>query len=160
MAIKVFNTFRVKRSATQQAAMQKLTSPGAKVFNQYKDVLMISAIIGYNENKYVPIEKGASDGVLMQFFTERDYDIMDLIAYAHDKSQEILKEEKKYEIFSSYANGGFPILLEKLEITTIDEVEHMSIDAARSLQKKYFSLLLGNEFDNTDSELNDEDLFI
>jgi len=158
MAIKVFNAFRIKRSANQQEAMVKLTN--SHVFNQYKDILMISALIGYNENRYVPIEKVASDGVLMQFFSERDYDIMDLIAYSHKKEQAILKKEDKYEIFSSYANGGFPILLKKLGIENINEIEAFSTEEARMLQSKYYRLLLSGDFYSEDTTLTDDDLFI
>ena len=82
-----------------QDAMKKLID--AKIFDAYKDILMISAIIGYNLNLYVPIKKNASDGVLMQFFSQNDYDIMDLLAFSKTKSQIVIKSDEKYEIFSA-----------------------------------------------------------
>ncbi len=153
MSVYVNNTFRIKRSANQQEAMKKLTD--ANIFDQYKDILMVSAIIGYNENQYIPIEKAASDGVLMQFFSEKDYDVMDIISYAHEKEQKIVKDDKKYEIFANYANGGFPILLEKLDINITEEID---TDTARKAIIKYYMLLLSNGF-KTDV-LKNEDLLI
>lgn len=47
MSIYVNNTLRIKRSHSQQNKMSQLTKAG--VFTAYKDILMISAIIGYNE---------------------------------------------------------------------------------------------------------------
>ena len=115
MAVHINNKYRIKRNANQQEMMQKLMS-GNKLFDSYRDILMLSAAIGYANNAFVPIVKMASDGVLMQFFSEKDWDFMDLIAYAHKKEQNVLYSDEKYEIFSSYANGGFPILLRLLEI--------------------------------------------
>lgn len=153
MSVYVNNQFRIKRSANQQELMQKLNKSG--VFDGYKDILMISAIIGYINNRYVPIEKSSSDGVLMQFFSPIDYDIMDLIAYAHKKEQAIIKSDYKYEIFSSYANGGFPILVQKLGISKEQEIDE---DMRRKLIKKYYSLLLTNGFVVLPEEIN-SDLF-
>ncbi len=141
MSIYVNNQFRIKRNAAQQEDMQKLVA--AKIFDGYKDILMVSAIIAYNVGSYIPIDKAAGDGVLMQFFSEKDYDIIDLIAYAHKKEQSIITTDEKYEIFSSYANAGFPILLDKLEITNIDDI---SQDEARKAQIRYYKLLLTNGF--------------
>lgn len=144
---------RIKRSADQQEMMQKLLS-GFKVFDAYRDILVISAVIGYVNKAFKPIERQASDGVLMQFFTENDYDLMDLLAYSHAKEQAILKSDEKYEIFSAYANGGFPILLELLDID-----ENTEIDAAvqESILVKLAGLILSNQIRLAPAE---EDLFL
>lgn len=139
MSIYVNNTFRIKRNANQQEAMQRLVA--AKIFDGYKDILMISAMIAFNAGSCVTIEKAASDGVLMQFFSMKDYDIVDLIAYAHKKEQNVITSDEKYEIFSSYANAGFPLLLDKLELTGTDEI---SQEDARKAQIRYYKLLLCN----------------
>lgn len=139
MSIYVNPKIRIKRNASQQDMMQKLTS-GFKIFDSYRDILVLSAIIGYLNKQYVPVEKPASDGVLMQFFSENDYDLMDLIAYAHTKEQSVLKKDDKYEIFAAYANGGFPILLQVLEIgpdTEIDEL--LQEDILKKLHAKLLS---------------------
>lgn len=150
MSIYVNNNFRIKRSASQQELMQKMIQ--AKIFSQYKDILMISAIIGYLNNRYLPIEKVASDGVLMQFFNDKDYNIIDLIAYSRKKEQSIIKSDEKYDIFSSYANGGFPILVKKLGI---DQNKEITSDDAKKIVIKYYTLLLTKGFaeKNIDSSL-------
>ncbi len=153
MSFYINNTYRIRRSALQHDAMKKLVECG--VFGQYKDILMVSAIIGYKENKYVPIEKTAQDRVLMSFFSPKDYDIMDLLAFAHEKNQSIVKDDKKYEIFENYANGGFPILLEKLGVDINEEID---VDTARKTIVKYYMLLLSDGFKSTG--LSDEDLFV
>ena len=132
--------------------MKKLIE--AKIFDEYKDILMISAVIGYINNKYIPIVKQASDGVLMQFFSQRDYDVMDLLAYAHTKEQSIIKSDEKYEIFSSYANGGFPLLMESLDLPAgqITEVQ------GKEILSKYYELLLTNSF--FEKVIEDNDLLI
>lgn len=141
MSIYINNQLRIKRNALQQESMQKLVA--AKIFDGYKDILMISAVVAFNAGKFKKIEKMASDGVLMSFFSEKDYDIIDMIAYAHKKEQNIITSDEKYEIFSSYANAGYPILLEKLELDGVDEI---SQDEARKAQIRYYKLLLSNGF--------------
>lgn len=151
MSFYVNPKIRIKRSADQQEMMQKLLS-GNKIFDAYRDILVLSAIIGYVNKAYKPITRQASDGVLMQFFTETDYDLMDLIAYSHTQEQYILKSDDKYEVFAAYANGGFPILLELLDIN-----EQTEIDTSRqeAILVKLASLLLTSQIqlaptDNSD----------
>jgi dnd system-associated protein 4 len=152
MSIYVNNQFRVKRSAIQQEMMKKLVDAG--VFEQYKDILMISAIIGYQNNQFIPIEKRASDGVLMQFFSPVDLDIIDLLAYSRAKEQSILYKDEKYDIFSAYANGGFPWLVDKLGISEDEKIDE---ETKRKLIKRYYKLLLSNGFvvslDDLDKQL-------
>ena len=114
---------RIRRNGDQQDDMQKLRN--SKIFETYRDILMISAILGYRNHVSTPLQKGGPDGVLMQFFTERDYDIMDMLAYAETKSPQIIKSDDKYEIFSSYANAGFPILKKilNLDLNNITEAD-------------------------------------
>lgn len=148
--------YRVRRSASQQEAMKKLIGTAqARLFEDYSSIIMVSAIIGYIENKYVPIEKPASDRVLMQFFSERDFDIIDLIAYGRTKEQSIVQSDKKYEILENYANGGFPLLLDKLEI---DLKEDFDTAAARKALIKYYMLLLSNGFHS--NTITESDLLI
>lgn len=154
MSIYINNVYRIKRSASQQEQMQKMIKAG--IFEQYKDILMISAVVGYNEKRYVPIEKVAADGVLMSFFNQKDYDIIDLIAYSYKREQTIIKSDKKYEIFESFANGGFPVLVNKLGILFEEEI---SKDEARKVQSKYYKMLLSGEFMPNINDMNDE-LFI
>lgn len=150
MSFYVNSKYRIKRSADQQEMMQKLIN-GNKVFNAYRDIMVLSSVIGYVNHAYVPVKKPASDAVLMQFFTETDYDLMDLLAYAHSKEQAILKEDGKYEIFEAYVNGGFPILLELLEIDATTEID---VAKQEGILVRLASLLISNQVNKAD------DLFI
>lgn len=147
MSFYVNSKYRIKRSADQQEMMQKLIS-GNKVFNAYRDIMVLSAVVGYVNHAFIPVTKPASDGVLMQFFTETDYDLMDLIAYAHAQEQAILKEDGKYEIFEAYANGGFPILLELLEIDVTTEIDTTKQE---EILVRLASLLISNQINKADS---------
>ena len=129
--------YRIKRSAAQEKQMQYLTQD-LKIFQSYSQVVMASAIVGYINKECSFITDPASDGILMQFFTQRDYDVMDFLAYAFKKEQAVLKTTEKYEIFSAYANGGFPILVKKLGIN-FDEPEK---NDRLAILRKYYSLLL------------------
>ena len=131
--------YRVKRSAAQEKQMQYLSqSADMKIFQSYSQIIMASAIVGYIYHAYDPDFEPASDGILMQFFTQRDYDVMDFLAYAHKKEQAVLKTTDKYDILSAYANGGFPILVDKLGIN-FDEPEKNN---RLAILRKYYSFLL------------------
>ena len=117
--------------------MQYLTQD-LKIFQSYSQVVMASAIVGYINNECSFVTEPASDGILMQFFSQRDYDVMDFLAYAYKKEQAVLKTTEKYEIFSAYANGGFPILVDKLGINFNDPEKNDRL----AILKKYYSLLL------------------
>lgn len=147
MSFYVNSKYRIKRSADQQEMMQKLLN-GNKVFNAYRDIIVLSAVVGYVNHAYVPVSKPASDAILMQFFTETDYDLMDLIAYAHAKEQAILKEDAKYEIFEAYANGGFPVLLELLEVDVTTEIDAAKQEAILVLLAR---LLISSQITASDS---------
>lgn len=145
MSIFVNQKYRIKRSAEHEEKMRYLIQE-IKIFEDYSQILMLSAIIGYNNNLFVPFTNYASDGVQIQFFTETDYDIIDFIAYGRLKQQSILKDSKKYEIFENYAYAGFPLLVDKLGIDFIDKNNNDRL----SILKKLYALLLANEFNFKD----------
>ena len=138
MGIYTNEKYRVKRSAEFENQMKYLRDLG--IFSDYASVLTVSAVIGYNNNLFVPVTKSASDAVQIQFFNPRCRDIMDLIAYAHEKKQSILSEDGKYTIFEAYANGGFPVLIEKLEV----DFDEPSKNDRLKILENYFRLLLLN----------------
>ncbi len=133
--------YRIKRSAAQEEQMKYLWQD-LKIFQSYSQILMISAVIGYNNNAYAKIERAASDPVQITFFTERDKDFMDFIAYARTKDQSVLSTNDKYEIFESYANGGFPILVDKLGVNFTEPNKNDRLQ----ILKEYYKLLLTNGF--------------
>ncbi len=155
MSVYVNTHYRIKRSMDQQDMMQKLTANN-RIFESYRDILVLSAVIGYLNKKFIPIKSPASDGVLMQFFTENDYDLMDMIAFAHTKDQFVIKSDEKYEVFASYANGGFPILIEKLGIDNTTEIDPV---IQRSLVTKLYAALLSKSFIKTIKD-DEGELFI
>lgn len=138
MGFLINHKYRIRRNAEYEKDMQALMD--AKVFRSYRDILIISAIIGFNNEKKIPINKTASDGVQMQFFTEDDYDLMNLIAYADTKDKNIVNDNKKYEVFEQYSNAGFPLLLEHLEIIN----DGTEINRQKALIK-YFELVISGD---------------
>lgn len=144
MAFLVNSRYRIRRNADQEVIMLALRD--AKIFSAYRDILMSSAIIGFNNESRVPIEKAASDGVLMQFFNENDYDLINLIAYAETGDKAILNKDEKYKIFEEYANGGFPILLGLLDI--VDDGTELN---RQKVLINYFKLLTSGTLGIKDS---------
>ena len=134
----VDNSYRFLRNAEQQEKMVQLRD--LKIFPDYSKIMMASAIIGFKNGVYEEIKNRASDGVQLQFFTPEDLDVIDLIAYAHKKDQKILRDKEKYHIFESYANGGFPILYEKLGVN-----EDTTIDKREEILTKYYTLVKGKK---------------
>ena len=140
MSIYVFDRYRIKRNEEQEAQMKYLIQD-LKIFQSYSEILVISALIGYNNNAFVPIEK-QGDTVLMNSFSQNSYDIMDFIAYSHAKEQSILQKEEKYSIFESYANGGFPILVKALDVDFIEKTKNDRL----TILNNYFIALIYNSF--------------
>lgn len=141
MAIITNLNYRFKRSANQEERMRYLVHD-LRLFRSYSQILMVSAVIGYNKGAYCPITASASDTVQMTTFQEKDRDVIDFIAFAYMKEQSILNSDEKYAIFEAFANGGFPILFDKLGIDFQNKEKNDRV----ALMKKYLSLLLANKF--------------
>ena len=141
MSIYLNDKYRVKRNAKFESQMRFLQDE-LKIFSDYASILTVSAVIGYNNNLFAPVTTPASDRVQIQFFNPRMKDVIDLLAYAHEKKQSILSEDDKYSIFEGYANGGFPVLVDKLGVNFDDPTKN---DRWNILQN-YFRLLLLNGF--------------
>jgi hypothetical protein len=67
---------------------------------------------------------------------------MNFLAYAYVKEQSVLKEQKQFAHFESYAHGGFPILIDKLGIDLVDK----SKNDRKTIIRKYYQLLLTKGF--------------
>lgn len=141
MAFDIDQRYRIKRNAEHEDQMKYLVQD-LKIFQSYSQILTVSAIIGFKNHRYRKIEKSASDQVLMNSFSQRCYDIMNFIAYAHKKEQSVLKDLQQFEIFESYANGGFPILVDKLHIDFVDKGRNDK----KKILRYYYSLLLTEGF--------------
>ena len=141
MALSVNLNYRFRRSGAQEEQMKYLIQD-LKVFQSYSQILMVSALIGYYHNAFVPIEKVGSDTVQMTTFREKDRDYINFIAFAYKKNQSVLNGNERYEIFEALANGGFPILVDKLGIDFVDRTKNERTE----VMKKYYSLLLSKGF--------------
>lgn len=147
MALAININYRIKRNIEQEEQMRYLVNE-LKVFKSLSSVLVVSAIIGYNNGINYPFEKSA-EPVLMQFFTDDNYDIMNLLGYAFQKNQSIFKKmdgnkpnNKQFEIFEKYANAGFPILIDKLGVNLVNKEKN----DRRTIIRKYYSMLMSNGF--------------
>mgnify|MGYP003303104766 FL=1 len=140
MAFDIDQRYRIKRSQSQEDSMRYLVNE-LKVFKSLSHLLVVSAVIGYNNDQHNEFEKNA-EPVLMNSFSERSYDIMNFLAYAYVKEQSVLKEQKQFVHFESYAHGGFPILIDKLGIDLVDK----SKNDRKTIIRKYYQLLLTKGF--------------
>ena len=147
MAINIDMTYRINRNLDQDDKMRYLTRE-LKIFNSYSQILTISALLGYANDTYVPFEKNA-EPVLMTFFSNREYELMNLLAYKKVGKQSILQEKRKddpnrnemYNIFEYYANGGFPILCKKLGVDFVDTSKNNRI----TVLLNYYNMLVSND---------------
>jgi len=147
MAINIDNTYRINRNLDQDEQMRYLVRD-LKIFNSYGQILTISALLGYANNAFVPLTKNA-EPVQMQFFSNREHELMNLLAYAKVGNQSVLQEKPKedpeknrmYQIFEYYANGGFPILCKKLGIDFVDKNKNDRY----TILHKYYNMLVSND---------------
>lgn len=117
--------YRIKRSKLQEEKMKYLIDN--KIFASYADILALSAIIGYKYKQKINIGLAASDPVQLNFFSREDRIMINLIAYADKGEQSVLDENstEKYNIYENYANGGFPILWEHLNLDIDEEIPNI-----------------------------------
>lgn len=147
MAINIDNTYRVNRNLDQEEQMRYLIRD-LRIFNSYAQILTVSALLGYANNSYVPFSKNA-DPVQIQFFSNREHELINLLAYAKVGNQSILQEKPKddpernkmYQIFEFYANGGFPILCKKLGVDFADKTKNDRY----TILHNYFNMLVSND---------------
>lgn len=147
MAINIDNTYRINRNLDHDDKMRYLLRE-LRIFNSYSQILTISALIGYSNDAWVPFSNNA-EPVLMQFFSNKEQEIMNLIAYARAGNQSILQEKAKddpdrnlmYQAFEYYANGGFPILCKKIGVDFVDKAKN----DRTTILHNYYSMLLAND---------------
>lgn len=113
------NRSRVHEDMVQRLAMEKLPGTDRTLFPTIRELLCFAALLGYSENRRLPLdkEKGVEDVSYQQFERGDAEDLIYLIALADSKDPEILKdgeESRCAEIFEEYANGGLQILGEAL----------------------------------------------
>lgn len=127
MPINIDTTYRINRNLDQEEQMRYLWRE-LKVFNDYHQILVLSAIIGYANNAYVPFTNKAEPVQIINF-EDREKEIINFLAYLKEGNQSILQARAKddpdrykmYQAFECYANGGFPILCKKLGVDFADK---------------------------------------
>lgn len=147
MPINIDTTYRINRNLDQEEKMRYLWRD-LKVFNDYHQILVISALIGYANNAYVPFTNKAEPVQIINF-EDREKEIINFLAYLKEGDQSILQEKSKddpernkmYQAFECYANGGFPILCKKLGVDFADK----SKNDRYTILHKYYSMLVRND---------------
>ncbi len=147
MPINIDTTYRINRNLDQEEQMRYLWRD-LKIFNDYHQILVISALIGYANNAYVPFTNKAEPVQIINF-EDREKEIINFLAYLKEGSQTILKEKSKedpdrnkmYQAFEYYANGGFPILCKKIGVDFADKSKNNRYD----LLHNYYNMLVSDD---------------
>ena len=147
MPINIDTTYRVNRNLDQEDKMRYLWRE-LRVFNDYHQILIISALIGYANDAYVPFTNKAEPVQIINF-EDREKEIINFLAYLKEGNQSILQERPKddpdrnkmYQAFEFYANGGFPILCKKLGVDFVDK----SKNDRYTILHKYYTMLVQND---------------
>ena len=147
MPINIDTTYRINRNLDQEEQMRYLWRE-LRVFNDYHQILVISALIGYANNAYVPFVNKAEPVQIINF-EDREKEIINFLAYLKEENQSIVEEKPKddpdrnkmYQAFECYANGGFPILCKKLGVDFADK----SKNDRYTILHKYYTMLVQND---------------
>lgn len=147
MPINIDTTYRINRNQDQEEQMRYLWRD-LKVFNDYHQILVISALIGYANDAHVPFSNKAEPVQIINF-EDREKEIINFLAYLKEGNQSILQEKPKddpdrnmmYQAFEYYANGGFPILCKKLGVDFADK----SKNDRYTILHKYYTMLVQND---------------
>ena len=113
------NRSRKHEEMVQRLAMEKLPGSDRTLFPTIRELLCFSALLGYSEQRRLPLDKeqGVEDISYQQFERGDAEDLIYLIALADTKDPEILKdgeENRCANIFEEYANGGLQIIHEAM----------------------------------------------
>ncbi len=147
MPINIDTTYRINRNLDQEEQMRYLWRE-LRIFNDYHQILVISALIGYANDVFVPFTNKAEPVQIINF-EDREKEIINFLAYLKEGNQSILREKPKddpdrnkmYQAFEYYANGGFPILCKKLGVDFADK----SKNDRYTILHKYYTMLVQND---------------
>lgn len=110
------NRSRVHEELVQQLAAQNVPGTDRRLFPTIRELLCFAALLGFSEQRRVPLDReaGVEDVSYQQF--ERDAAAEDLlwtIAVAETGDVEVLREGEESrcaKIFEEYANGGLGLI--------------------------------------------------
>lgn len=114
------NRSRVHEDLVQRLANIKLPGADRTLFPTIRELLCFSALLGYSEGRFLPLDAdaGVEDVSYQQFERGDAEDLIYLLALVHSKDPEILKEGQEgrcAEIFENYANGGLQAIQEAVQ---------------------------------------------
>lgn len=109
------NRSRIHEDMVQRLCMNKQPGASRTLFPTIREFLCFCAMLGYSESRKVPLDKeaGVEDVSYQQFERGDAEDLIYLVALAHTKDPEILRQGEEgacAEIFEEYANGGMEIV--------------------------------------------------
>lgn len=110
------NRSRVHEELVQQLSMQNVPGSDRKLFPTIRELLCFAALLGFSEQRRIPLDRdaGVEDVSYQQF--ERDpaaEDLLWTIAVAETGDVEVLREGEEArcaQIFEEYANGGLGLI--------------------------------------------------
>jgi dnd system-associated protein 4 len=110
------NRSRVHEELVQQLSMQNVPGTDRKLFPTIRELLCFAALLGFSEQRRIPLDRdaGVEDVSYQQF--ERDpaaEDLLWTIAVAETGDVEVLREGEEArcaQIFEEYANGGLGLI--------------------------------------------------
>ena len=114
------NRSKLHEDLVQRLSMVNIPGSDRKLFPTIRELLCFAALLGFSEQRRVPLDRsaGVEDISYQQF--ERDSAAEDLlwtIAVAETQDTEVLRDGEEARcatIFEEYANGGFEIITEWL----------------------------------------------
>ena len=95
-------------------------------FREMKYIFMLAALIGYLEEKWVPLEKNLRNIFARTTLKEDDISLLRALALAKTGNPEVLLNEKEIQsIAEGYANGGIIVIKEQVEDAPGNRVENL-----------------------------------
>lgn len=110
------------------------------LFKQYSDLMVFAAMVGYNNNKFVPFDGSLIDPIRENVFISSGTDkIFYLLSLINEGKPENLAKTDEAEntraiIFESYANGGLELLQQQLHGKT-DPLDHLLLVVNQEREK-------------------------
>lgn len=132
----------VKRSSAHEVMVQKLATyphpvSNKSIFPTLRELMVFAAVLGFEKDMKHPLQGKVIDLESRPFeSSSQTMDLLYLIAIAHTKDVDILRENREDEmltVFEEYANGGFEVLAEWLKKKPDDINGDKAILAALSM---------------------------
>ena len=108
---------RIRRPQSKDDVFNRLArSEDGHNFEQFTNIFILAACLGYYHNKSVPFEK-TSEQIHWTAFTDKEQNIMKMIALISSPDASIVlkeNEDKMLDIVENYASGGLEILEQEI----------------------------------------------